>query len=190
MGCYHKPFASCRHTHGAIDGALRIAAKYHPDPDRIEKVEVRMYGQGVKGHDYTDIPTPTAGKMSTPFCIGLAFVRGSAGFSDFSDENVHDERIMRICRLTEVTADDAMTAMVPKKRPACVTVIMRDGTRYSEQVDYALGEPEYPMSMDDFMNKFYDLAAFGGKRYEEAARIADTILHGTGPVADLSVLLA
>ena len=189
MGGYHKPYASCRHTHAAIDGALGVARKYHPDPEQIEKVVVRMYGQGVKGHEYTDIPTPTAGKMSSPFCVGLAFKYGRAGITDFSEENVHDETIMRICRATEVIPDPEMTAMVPKKRPANVTVIMKDGTSYSQQVDYALGEPENPMSLDDFLEKFYDLTAYGGKTREEADRIADTILHYDGPVSELIALL-
>ncbi len=189
MGGYHKPYASCRHTHAAIDGALGVARKYHPDLDQIEKVVVRMYGQGVKGHEYTDIPTPTAGKMSSPFCVGLAFKYGSAGITAFSEENVHDETIMRICRATEVIPDDEMTAMVPKKRPANVTVIMKDGTTYSQQVDYALGEPENPMSVEDFMTKFFDLAAYGGKTREEAREIADRIMNLNGPVSGLIEVL-
>lgn len=189
MGCYHKPYASCRHTHAAIDGALGIRRKYHPDPDAIGKVVVRMYGQGVKGHDYTEIPTPAAGKMSTPFCVGLAFRYGSAGMAAFSEESVRDETVTRICRATEVQPDDAMTALVPKKRPANVTVIMKDGTSFSEQVDYALGEPENPMSVGDFMEKFYDLCAYGGKERSEAGQVAEKILHGAGPVRELMGLL-
>ncbi|MBQ6545034.1 MAG: MmgE/PrpD family protein, partial [Lachnospiraceae bacterium] len=78
---------------------------------------------------------------------------------------------------------------VPKKRPANVTVIMKDGTSFSEQVDYALGEPENPMSVEDFMEKFYDLCAYGGKDRSEAGQVAEKILHGTGSVRELIALL-
>ncbi|MBO4410800.1 MAG: MmgE/PrpD family protein, partial [Lachnospiraceae bacterium] len=179
----------CRHTHAAIDGALGVLRTYHPDPEEVEKIEVRMYGQGVKGHDYTDIPAPNAGKMSTPFCIGLALQYGSAGITAFTEENVQNETIMRLCRATTVEADPEMTAMVPKKRPAHVSVIMKDGTVYEKQVDYALGEPENPMSMEAFMEKFMDLSAYGGKSERAAGKIADAILHHEGTVRELTELL-
>ena len=189
LGCYHKPYAACRHTHAAIDGALGVLKTYHPDPEEVEKIEVRMYGQGVKGHDYTDIPAPNAGKMSTPFCVGLALQYGSAGITAFTEENVQNETIMRLCRATTVEADPEMTAMVPKKRPAHVSVIMKDGTVYEKQVDYALGEPENPMSMEAFMEKFMDLSAYGGKSERAAGKIADAILHHEGTVRELTELL-
>ena len=185
MGGYHKPYAACRHTHVGIDGALGIAKEFHPNVADIEKVVVHMYGQGVKGHSYTEIPTVTAGKMSLPFCVGLAFATGNAGMRAFCEENLNNPEVMRICRATEVYPDEEMTKMVPKKRPAHVEVHMKDGTVYERQVDYAKGEPEYPMSQQDFLDKFLDLAQYGGKTKDEAEKIADTILHFEGPVAEL-----
>lgn len=189
MGGYHKPYAACRHTHAGIDGAFGVIKKYGVKAEDVDHVLVRMYGQGVKGHNYTDIPTPTAGKMSTPFCVGLAFTKGTCGIGAFNEENVADPEVQRICKATEVVPDEEFTSWVPKKRAANVTVFTKDGKSYSEQVDYAKGEPEFPMTLEDFKVKFFELAQYGGKTQAEAEKIADTIMTANGPVSELIDLL-
>ena len=185
-GCYHKIYASCRHTHAPMDGAIAIAKEYKPDPKQIKSVKVTMYGQGIKGHSYTDISSTTAGKMSIPYCMGLSLVYQVGGISAFTEEAIRDEDVLRICNCTTVVEDPEMTKTVPKKRPAHVTVEMNDGTVYEKQVDYALGEPENPLSMDGFLAKFRDLASYGGKSDREADSLADFILHHEGAVRELT----
>ncbi|MBO4411155.1 MAG: MmgE/PrpD family protein [Lachnospiraceae bacterium] len=185
-GCYHKLYASCRHTHAAIDGAILIRRKHHPDPEDIEKVEIRMYAQGVNSHDHTEIPSVVAGKMSIPFSVALALVRENAGISAFTEETIRDEAVTKLCRKVTVQADPEMTALVPKKRPSSVTVYMKNGAVYEERVDYALGEPENPVTERELMQKYLDLSAYGGKTEAEARKIAEIILKGNGSVRDLT----
>ena len=189
LGAYHKPYASCRHTHAPIDGALGIMAEKRPDLHEIEHIIVRMYRQGTKLHNYTDIPTVVSGKMSIQFCVALALVKGSAGMHDFNEENIHDPEILRLTEATEVIADEEMTSWVPKKRAASVEIIMKDGTHCFKQVDFAKGEPEVPMTLSDFKTKFLDLACYGGKTEEAAEAIGKLVLEGNGPVRDLMAKL-
>lgn len=189
MGAYHKPYASCRHTHAAIDGALALRAQYGLASGDVEKVVVRMYRQGIAGHDATDIPSPTVGKMSTPFCVGLALTTGEAGIRSFTDAAVRDPEITRLTAATQVVADEELTKLVPGKRAANVEVILKDGASHRCQVDYAKGEPELPMTIEDFRGKFADLAKFAGKTEAETARLADAILTGEGSVSSLMSLL-
>lgn len=188
LGAYHKPYASCRHTHAAIDGALDIMRQHHPDLNEIEKIVVRMYGQGVKAHDHTDIPSIVAGKMSTPFCVGLALETGRAGIASFCEETIHNTEILRLASCTQVLPDENFTAQVPYKRAANVEIQMKDGTSWTSQVDYAKGEPEVPMTIDEFKEKFFELAAYGGKSQEECAAIAKLVL--TGEQGSLAQLMA
>ena len=185
LGAYHKPYAACRHTHAAIDGALGLRKEHPMDLNEIERIIVRMYGQGVKGHEFKEIPTTVSGKMSTPFCVGLALVKGSAGMRDFTEENIHDPLILALTEKTDVIADPEMTSWVPKKRAANVEIIFKDGTHCLKQVDFAKGEPEIPMTLDDFKTKFLDLACYGGKTEEEAEEIEALVLEGNGKVRKL-----
>ena len=189
LGAYHKPYASCRHTHAPIDGALSLRAEEKIDPQQVRKIVVRMYRQGVKGHDYTDIPTVTAGKMSIQFCVALALVKGAAGMHEFNEENIRDPEILRLTELTEVIADEALTKLVPKKRAASVEIILKNGTHFFKQVDFAKGEPEIPMTLEDFRVKFSDLAGYGGKTEEESEAISRFILESNGKIRELMGLL-
>lgn len=185
LGAYHKPYASCRHTHAPIDGALTLRTEEGIDPEEVRKIVVRMYRQGVKGHDYTDIPTVTAGKMSIQFCVALALVKGAAGMHEFNEENIRDPEILRLTELTEVIADETLTKLVPKKRAASVEIILNNGIHCFRQVDFAKGEPEIPMTPEDFRVKFTDLACYGGKSREEAEEIIRLVLEGNGKIRDL-----
>ncbi len=185
LGCYHKIYASCRHTHAPMDGAIAIREEFHPDSKKIRAVRITMYGQGIKGHDYADIPSTTAGKMSIPFSVGLALVYGSGGVTDFTEETIRNEDVLRITKLTSVVEDPEMTKLVPAVRPATVRVEMEDGTVYEKPVRFALGEPENPMEMDGFKKKFRDLASYGGKSKKEIEKLIRLFLTHNGSVRDL-----
>ncbi len=194
-GTYHKPYASCRHTHGAVFAAIRAVNDNHVDWRHITNIDVRMYGQGVKGHDHTDIPSAIAGKMSTPFCIALALKTGKIGISSFTDEFVKDPELLALTKKVVVTADEEMTALVPKKRMARVTITTSDDVEhpsreYSFQADYALGEPELPMSGDDFRTKVLELAASAGRDEATTCEIIEKVMSYHGNVSEFMKILA
>ena len=189
-GTYHKPYASCRHTHGAVFAAIRAVNDNGVDWRHITNIDVRMYGQGVKGHDHTDIPSTVAAKMSTPFCIALALKTGKIGISSFTDEFVKDPEILALTKKVVVTADEEMTSFVPKKRMARITITTDDGTKYPFQADYALGEPELPMSHEDFRTKILELAASAGRNEADTLEVIEKAMSFTGKASEFIKLLA
>ena len=180
LGSYHKIHASCRHTHGAVDA---VRAIFSENPGRraedIEGITIRMYEQGVKGHDHTLVESPVAGKMSVPFATALAAVKGSVGFSDFTEENIFDPEVQRICKASEVIVDPVLTAQAPAIREAIVTVHFPDGD-LTKSVKYPKGEPEYPLTMEDMREKFSDLCACGNVPPEKQEQIAGFVLEACG----------
>ena len=189
-GCYHKPFASCRHTHGCVYAALKAANDNNVNWRDIESISVDMYAQGVNGHDHTDIPSPVAGKMSAPFCSALALITGKIGISSYTEQALMDPDILALTKKVSVRADEEMTSWVPKKRAARVTITLKNKETYTFQADYALGEPELPMSIDDFCSKTTELALSAGRTEDEIKKIIDMILTFDGNVADLMKILA
>lgn len=188
-GCYHKVHAACRHTHAPVDGVLAITAQEHFLPEDVDNVLVEMYGQGIKGHDYRMINTPGEAKMSIPYAVACALVTGSCGMASFTDKNIHDPEIQRILKSVRVVEDPAKTVLVPSMRPATVTVTLRDGRSFTQEIRYAMGEPENPMTEEAFLGKFRDLALSGGKTAEEAGRVIDAALHFEGNVKEFVGML-
>ena len=82
-----------------------------------------------------------------------------------------------------------MTSWVPKKRAARVTVTMKNGDAFTAQADYALGEPELPMTTEDFRAKVTELGVYAGRSEQNIQSIIDMVLTFDGNVAELMKIL-
>ena len=152
---YVKPYASCRHSHSAVEAAIRLHGE--TDPEQIEEVRVETYRLGVKGHDHTEIRGAASAKLSTPYAVAAALLYGRADLSVFEPP---DERAAALARKVRVAEDPALTAESPRKRIAAVTVVAKDGSERSARVDYAKGDPENPMTPEELEEKARQLAAY------------------------------
>lgn len=145
---YVKPYASCRHSHSAVEAAIKI--RENVNVEAIDSVEVQTYKLGVKGHDHTDIQGVASAKLSTPYAVAAGLLYGRADLSVFEPL---DKKIMALAKKVKVIEDRDLTAESPKKRIAIVTVRMKDGTERSARVDYAKGDPENPMTEAELAEK-------------------------------------
>lgn len=156
---YVKPYASCRHSHSAVEAAIRLHAE--TAPEQIEQVTVETYRLGVKGHDHTDILGVASAKLSTPYAVAAGLLYGRAGLTEFEPL---DERIVRLAKKVRVVENAELTKESSVKRVAIVTVQMKDGSQKSWRVDYAKGDPENPMTEEERKQKNELLRAYGMKK--------------------------
>lgn len=145
---YVKPYASCRHSHSAVEAAIKL---HDCVPcDSIDKIEIKTYRLGVKGHDHKNISGIASAKLSTPYAAAAGMIYGRADLDLFE---TLDERIVELASRIDVTEDEALTAECPQKRAAVVRVYLKDGQEKECRIDYAKGDPENPMSRDDLIKK-------------------------------------
>lgn len=154
---YLKPYASCRHSHSAVEAALRLHGRVAGRP--IRDVTVETYRLGVKGHDHREIRGTASAKLSTPYAVAVALLRGRAGLAQFEPL---DPEAVALARRVEVAENPALTAECPGKRMATVRVRLGDGTELEARVEHAKGEPENPMDDGELSEKWNELAAFPG----------------------------
>lgn len=145
---YVKPYASCRHSHSAVEAAIRL----HDDTDivSVDSIRVLTYKLGVKGHDHTDIQGIASAKLSTPYAVAAGLLYGRADLSVFEPL---DDKIISLAKKVKVVEDPDLTAESPKKRIAVVTIMFSDGTEKTARVDYAKGDPENPMTKEELAEK-------------------------------------
>lgn len=160
---YMKTYAACRHTHPAIEAALKLRPKLMGaiEAGDIAQIDVAAYKLAVAGHEHTDIQGVSSAKMSIPFSVALALVKGSAGMEDYNEEAVQDDAILALTQCVNVREDAELSALVPQKRASILTVKLVDGTVYSDRVDYPKGEPENPLTDEELKRKFEDLLRYG-----------------------------
>ena len=162
-GIYVKPYAACRHCHSPVEAALSIRAKHGVDPAEVTAVRVRTYGLAVHLHDHRQVQGAADAKMSTPYSVAAALVAGEVGMAQFTEPYLHHKELDRIMNLVEVEEDPTMSAQVPKERAAEVQVTLRSGISFSTTVKLPKGEPENPLSEQEFIDKFKDLLRYSGR---------------------------
>lgn len=172
---YVKPYASCRHTHPAIEAAAKIRAVHDLCANDIREVRVIMYDAVLGKHDHKKISGVASAKMSIPYSTAVALVTGKAGLEEFSLEYVSDPDVLALTKKTTVYGDDELSALVPQKRAAIIEVLTASGACYSERVDFPKGEPETRLSDEELIEKFSSLFAYGGRLPDDRKAIIDTI---------------
>ncbi len=168
---YFKSYASCRHTHPAIEATLKIKLNHGLCVSDIKSIKVTTYKGVIGKHDHTEIRGISSAKMSIPYSVAVAIVKGKSGLDEFTAENVNNAEIISLAKRIVVCADEKITALVPQKRAAIVTIETCHGASYTERVDFPKGEPENPLSDDEIKEKFITLSAYGNKSGEESREI-------------------
>lgn len=160
MKSYTKPYASCRYTHPPVEAAIYLRNKYGITPDKVQEITVETYDLAVKGHDHTDIKGAYSAKMSTPYSTAAALIYGKAGLQEFENDVLENTKVKALTRKIMVNSNEELSRIFPEKQSAVVTIKTIDGS-YSERVDFPKGEPENPLSDEEFRSRYEALMAFG-----------------------------
>lgn len=177
MKSYTKPYASCRYTHPAVEAALHLRTGIRPED--VEHIEIRTYGLAVSGHDHTEIPGTYSAKMSIPYATAAGLLHGKAGLQEFTEESVKEEEIVQLTRRIHVQEDEELSRQFPSIQAAIVEIETKDGLKHSDRVDFPKGEPENPLTDEEFHSRYMDLMVYGGIDPETAAAVEE-IVYGTG----------
>lgn len=160
MKSYTKPYASCRYTHPPVEAAIHLRNQYGITPGMVEKIKVETYNLAVSGHDHTDIQGAYSAKMSTPYSTAVALIYGKAGLQEFGEDVLENETVKALTKKVEVVADEELSSIFPDKQSAILT-IETNGKTCSERVDYPKGEPENPLSEEEFKTRYDALMTYG-----------------------------
>lgn len=186
---YTKPYASCRYTHPAVEAAISIRNRYGFKPEDIKKIEIMTYSLAVGGHDSTKISGSYAAKMSTPYSVAAGIIFGKAGLNEFSEETVQSPEIKTLTEKISVMPDDELSEIFPAKQSAIVTVYT-DCDKYTERVDFPKGEPENPLTDEEFRDRYDGLMQYAGVNIQKTDTIYHLIQNGTCKIREITAIIA
>lgn len=184
MKSYTKPYASCRYTHPPVEAAINMGKEYSITAEDVLNIEVSTYDLAVSGHDHQIIKGAYSAKMSTPYSTAVALIYGKAGLQEFCEEVLSCEQVKTLTRKVKVSADDELSAIFPLKQSAIVTILTTKG-KYTKRVDFPKGEPENPMSEDEFRIRYENLMAYGGVKSDVYSSVYEQINHLGVEVSEL-----
>jgi 2-methylcitrate dehydratase PrpD len=158
-----KPHACCRYKQGAIDCILQMAREQQIGPDDVERIEVAILQAGfalvadppeLKANPQSVVDA----QFSMPFGAAVALCNGNAFLNQYCLENVNSEDIRALMKRVLCVRDEAIEKDFPRKWPASVAIVTKDGRTCRCRLDHPKGDPENPLTWDEIIAKFNSLA--------------------------------
>jgi len=171
-----KYYASCGHTHSAVEAALKAWSDKNGDVKDIHSVTIHIYQEALDLLEAVEANTSYLAKFNIPFCVSTALNYGHVDLDDFSDERLKNTELLRLMDRISLKADPELTRLYPQKWPSRVEIKLENGERYSGYCEYPKGDPENPFSEMELIEKFKKLCGnilTDGKK----ERIIDSVLN-------------
>ncbi|XDB00429.1 MmgE/PrpD family protein (plasmid) [Sulfitobacter sp. LCG007] len=185
----HKPFASGRLTHGAIDAIRQLRASHDFTAEDIASIRCEVPPVVFNQVGRPDIarPEPNYAKLCLRYVLGALLTRDSVDVEDFRGTVLSDPAIHAVAAKVDVVLNDVedANAFYPQR----IAVTLKDGAVYRKDLDFAYGAPEYPLTPEENVAKFRRCLTHSAKPIPKAAadRVIDFITTLTDQ-ADIAVL--
>ncbi len=147
----YKPYPCGIVVHPTIDGCIDLHRDYHPAPEAIKSVRVRVAPLVLDLCNKRDLRRGLESKYSIYHSAAIGLVRGKAGIGEFSDEAVNDAHLTKVRECVVAVGDPSIT-----EDQSHIEVELRDGRKISRFVEQSLGNIHRPLSDDQLEDKFRD----------------------------------
>lgn len=176
MDVYFKPYTACRHTHGAAQAMLELAAESGLRADDIETVAVHTYGiaELAVGKGVAEGDTFVSAQFSIPYVVAACLADGELGPRQLTEKRMADPRLIALSKRVTVKTDEALNQQYPGKTASRVEVLLKNGETLRKQVDIPKGDPRDPMAAADISKKVKQFA--GGRDQRKIDSLIEMIL--------------
>ena len=171
LGNSLKPYAACLLTHPVIDGLISLKKQYGLSPESVAEIRLEVAPLNFKVTDNTDPGDSLEAKFSLQYCAVLGLSEGKVGHRQFSDHFLREPGMRALMGKVKVMVNESF-----KETQANVMVKTDAGKEYRKYVLAAKGDPKNPLTFDEVIAKFEDLAS-GVIPEEKIRRIIEKVEH-------------
>jgi 2-methylcitrate dehydratase PrpD len=159
-----KPHACCRYKQGPIDGILEIMRRHRLTASDIQEVTVGILKAGypivadppeLKYHPKSVVDA----QFSMPFGAAVAVLYGRASLNEYTQEKLESGDVKEMMNRISCVLDPELDKVFPSRWPASVSIATKTGEIFSAHIEYPKGDPENPLSWEELIRKFNELAA-------------------------------
>jgi 2-methylcitrate dehydratase PrpD len=156
-GLEPKFYPCCAGSHRAVDGLFELREKHGFTADDVAEI-VTLVGWGNASSLMYPRPTQEMeARFSMEYTIAVALRDGRLVLSDFTPEAVRRPEILRLLPLVKMETHDRGDAEGPAERkPARITVKLKNGTVLETSVQHARGTKYRPFTAAELDEKFRD----------------------------------
>jgi 2-methylcitrate dehydratase PrpD len=147
-----KRHPCCGDIHTGLDALLEILTKHKILAEEIERIAHRVKADRAPVIDNNPLKSHCA-----QYILAVAAVNHRIVPEDILQDRRDNPEIRMVSERVRLIGDREMDHW-PAYAPAVVEVVLKDGRRFSERVDWAKGRRENPMTRAELEEKFFDLA--------------------------------
>jgi 2-methylcitrate dehydratase PrpD len=152
--CYIKLYPACRHTHGAIDAALKLRQGGLFAPNALKAVKVHIYPAAINLTGSICKPKNVdEAKFSLAYTVATALTKGHFTLKDLDAAKGLDKETRGVISKLEIISDPKLENPAANLRGARVELLLKDGKTLREEVRLPKGDPEVPVTDEDMENK-------------------------------------
>lgn len=187
----NKPYPSCRSTHCAIDGAIKLKEKYKLTADQIDHIDVETYLVGYKQCGLAEgsiFPqTVVNAKFSTPFVVACTILFGECSLRHFNEETIRNKAVQELLKKVRVLPTDDFTSAYPEHWGCRVIIYDKNKNIYEELITDASGSVAHPFNQEDVRRKALSLMqpVYGGRSIDIIEDLLDDELDRPLPKASI-----
>lgn len=149
-----KRFCSCYSTHGHIQATLEIVKQNNLRPEDIESVHITLNGRTFK---HTTDPAKRfpenkeTADHSSYYITAMIILERMLGHAQYDPKNYSDNRVKELINRVTIDHDPELDPFYPAAR---VEIVLKNGTKYENQVKYPKGHYSSPLSDEEIVKKF------------------------------------
>jgi 2-methylcitrate dehydratase PrpD len=180
-----KAHGCCGHIFPALDAVTRMRAEHGFGSLDIARVEVFGYRATQAMCNRPNPVSAQDARFSLQYCLAAHAILGGVRLLAFEPDAMARSDIRALMTRIELSEDPLLSADYPRRRQARLRIHLTDGRILEHFQKTRRGDPEDPLTDDDLVAKFHELA-FGVIAQQDAEDLVATVLHGKELPANLT----
>lgn len=152
---YNKFYPTCRHSQPGIEATLNLVLNHGIIPQEVERIVVGTHHVAYELTGKIKEPkNPGEAKFSLAYGVAVALFNHGLAVRHLQEEFFRQNKYLELANRVEVSIDDEVEALYPRKRGAIVRIIMKNGAVFEESCYDLKGSPQNPVGFDELLRKF------------------------------------
>jgi len=155
-----KVYPCCRHTHTAIEAALKAREEVDGQLNDVRSINVYVFKEA---KEIAGIEKPTnvyEAKFSLRYLTALALVKGEVNLLNIRN-GLKDPTVKSMMLKIRIESLREFDERYPREQPSRVSIVLENGERIEVEERVPTGDPRKPVSLDELLNK---VMRYGSKK--------------------------
>lgn len=150
-----KKYPCCSAAHTALDAVVELKTKYSIICNQVHHIDVCVPKFTLNNLIYSSPCNDSQARFSMQYCIAEILRYDKLNLGSFTDQKISDKTTQALMKKVYMhEGEDFVLTPYIDNEPAIVTVVLENGNKFAQRVDFARGTVVNPLSDAEIFEKF------------------------------------